>query len=169
MGVDHSWCDMIFSQWKVKDAWWFSDILLPNKFGTFLMCFTRCCDTWYIFGKSVYKMVDLIVFPFISRGDRTLVYLWQVWVSRVELANLVSLYITHRSNTELERMDIFVVDMDDYFDPKIIIFDQVFIACLMSFRLEIVLSHLIIFPSHFNCSLLKRKAWIIQSELSAYS
>ena len=78
-------------------------------------------------------------------------------VCRADLEDIVSLYITRRSNTKLEHMDILVADMDGYFDPKIIIFDQVFITCLMSFLLEIILGHLIIFPSHFICSLLKRK------------
>ena len=49
------------------------------------------------------------------------------------------------------------VDIDDYFDPKIINFDHVFIASLSSFLLEIILGHLIIFPIYFICSLLKRK------------
>ena len=50
-------------------------------------------------------------------------------------------------------MDILAVDMDDYFDPKIIIFDQVFIAWLMSFLLEIIIGHLVIFPIYFIWSL----------------
>ena len=76
------------------------------------------------------------------------VYIWQVCVCRVNLEGFVSLYITRRSNTELERVKILAVDMDDYFDPKIIIFNQVFIACLMPFLLEIILGYLTIFPSH---------------------
>ena len=85
------------------------------------------------------------------------VYLLQVRVCKADLEDIVSLYITRRSNTKLERVDILAVDMDDYLDPKIIIFDQVFIACLRSFLLDIILGHLIIFSSHFICSLLKRK------------
>ena len=45
-------------------------------------------------------------------------------------------------------MKILAVDIDNYFDPKIIIFDQVFIASLLSFLLEIILGHLGIFPIH---------------------
>ena len=78
------------------------------------------------------------------------VYIWQVRVCRADLEDIVSLYITRRSNTELECIDIIAVDMDDYFDPKIIIFDQVFTTCLMSFLFEIILGHLIIFPSHLS-------------------
>ena len=36
-------------------------------------------------------------------------------------------------------------DIDDYVDPKIIIFDQVIIASLLSFLLEIILGHQVIF------------------------
>ena len=43
-------------------------------------------------------------------------------------------------------MKILVVDIDDYFDPKIIIFDQVFIASLLSLFLEIILGHQVILP-----------------------
>ena len=61
-GVDHSWYDMIFSQWKVKGAWWFLDILLTNKFGTFL-CVSRGVATHDVYFASL--IVVLIVFPFI--------------------------------------------------------------------------------------------------------
>ena len=71
-------------------------------------------------------------------------------MARLNLEDIVSLYITRRSNTELECIDIIAVDMDDYFDPKIIIFDQVFTICLMFFLLEIIIGHLIIFSSHLS-------------------
>ena len=103
-----------------------------------------------IFDKSMYKMVDLIIFPIISCGDRTLVYLRQVWVCIVHLADLVSLHIMRRSNTKLERVDILAVNMNNYFDLRIIIFDQGFIACLMPFLLKIMLGHLIIFLSYLS-------------------
>ena len=71
---------------------------------------------------------------------------------RVDFANLVSLYITRRSNTELERVDILAVNMDDFFDPRIIIFDQGFIAYLMPFLLKIMLGHLIIYLTYLSDS-----------------
>ena len=43
-------------------------------------------------------------------------------------------------------MKILAVDSDDYFDLKIIIFDQIFIASLFCFLLEIILGYLVIFP-----------------------
>ena len=50
--------------------------------------------------------------------------------------------IEHRAGT---REDI-AGDIDDYVDPKIIIFDQVIIVSLLSFLLEIILGHQVIFP-----------------------
>ena len=49
--------------------------------------------------------------------------------------------IEHRAGT---REDI-AGDIDDYVDPKIIIFDQVIIVSLLSFLLEIILGHQVIF------------------------
>ena len=138
---------------------------LTNKFGTFLMWFTQCCDASCIFGKFD-GCLDL--FPYISRGVRTRsLYMaspcMNSWPGR-----FVTICITRWSNTEMERVKILAVDIDDYFDPKIIIFDQVFIACLMSFLLEIIFGHLIIFPSHFICSFaeekrrgLPRESWVL--------
>ena len=50
--------------------------------------------------------------------------------------------IEHRAET---REDI-AGDIDDYVDPKIIVLDQVFNACLMPFLLEIILGQQVIFP-----------------------
>ena len=84
------------------------------------------------------------------------VYIWQVCVSRADLKDIVSLYIKRWSNTELEHVKMLAVDMDDYFDPKIIILDQVFIAWLMSLLLEIILGRLVIFHIYF--------IWLLEEE-----
>ena len=77
---------------------------------------------------------------------------------RADLEDIVSLYIARWSNTELERVKVLAIDMDDYFDPKIIIFHQVFIACLMHFLLEIILGHLFFILSYFYLQLPEEKS-----------
>ena len=101
------------------------------------LCVSRCVATPGVYLASL--MVVLIVFPFISRGVRTRsLYMAspcvKSWPGRV-----FTLYITRWSNTELECMKILAVDIDDYFDLKIIIFDQIFIAslfCFLSYHTE---------------------------------
>ena len=133
-------------------------IFVAIKSRTFLMCTTQWSNTGVFvacLGVRV-DLADLVSFYILVLFNHR-VYIWQVRVCRVDLEEFVTLYITRRSNTELEHVKILAVDMDDYFDLKIIIFNQVFIACLRSFLLDIILGHLIIFSSHFICSLLKRK------------
>ena len=71
---------------------------------------SRLYGDFWIFSCQISLELSLCV----SRDDRTLVYLWQVMVCRVDLADLVCLYITRRLNTELERIDILAVDLDEY-------------------------------------------------------
>ena len=59
-------------------------------------------------------LADLVSF-YIHAGVDHRVYIWQVRVCRVVLEEFVSLYVTRRSNTELERVDILSIAMDDYF------------------------------------------------------
>ena len=54
-------------------------------------------------------------------------------------------------------MKILAVDIDNYFDQKIITFDQVFIASLLSLVLEIILGHQVIFPIYFIYSFEEEK------------
>ena len=73
------------------------------------MCFTRCCDACCIFGKSD-GCLDYVSF-----------YIHMVFEHRIYISASPCAELT--SNTKLECEDIIAVDMDDYFDPKIIIFD----------------------------------------------
>ena len=90
-----------------------------------------------------------LCFLLYSRGVRTRSLYMASPCVKSWSGRFVSLYITWWSNTELERVKILAVDIDDYFDIKIIIFDQVVIASLMSFLLEIILGHQVIFPIYF--------------------
>ena len=122
-----------FSQWKVKVVWRFLDILLPNKFGTFLICFMRSSNTEY---------------------------LWQVHVCRVDLADLVFLCITRWSNIELKCVTDFADWFGWIFDNEIMIFDWGFMAWLISFLLEIMLRHLTIFPCYLSdCRREEKHEW----------
>ena len=100
----------------------------------------RWCIVW------VWELTWKDLFPHISCGVRTRsLYMaspcMNSWPGR-----FVTICITRWSNTELECVKILAVDIDDYFDPKIIIFDQVFNAGLMYFLLVIILGHQVIFP-----------------------
>ena len=97
------------------------------------------------------------LFPYISREVRARsLYIaspcMKSWPGR-----FVSIYVTRWSNTKLEHVKTLAVD--DYFDPKIIIFDQVFIASLLFFffwRLFMVIR-----SSSWSIYLIirRRKAW----------
>ena len=97
------------------------------------------------------------MFPYISHDVRTRSLYMASPCVKSWPGRFVSLYITQWSNTELERVKILAVDIDDYFDPKIITFDQVFIASLLSFLLEIILGHQVIFPIYFIYSFEQEK------------
>ena len=133
------------------------------------MCFTRCCDACCIFGKSD-GCLDC-VFLYITRSSTT-EFLYDKSACAELTGGFVSFYITRSSNTKSRygksvcekltwkicyliyhaviehragtREDI-AGDIDDYVDPKIIIFDQVIIVSLLSFLLEIILGHQVIF------------------------
>ena len=111
------------------------------------LCVSRGVATHDVYLASL--MVVLIVFPFILTRSSNTKSLYGKSVYEELTWRFVSLYIMRWSNTELERVKILAVDIDDYFDPKIIIFDQVFIASFLSFLLEIILGHLVIFLSYF--------------------
>ena len=142
---------------------------MPNKFGTFLMCFTRCCVACCIFGKSD-GCLDCVSL-YITRSSNT-EFLYGKSACAELTGGFVSFYITRSLNTNSRygksvyeklswkicyliyhaviehragtREDI-AGDIDDYVDPKIIIFDQVIIVSLLSFLLEIILGHQVIF------------------------
>ena len=97
------------------------------------------------------------LFPCISRGVQTQSLYMASPCVKSWPGRFVSLYITQWSNIELEYVKILAVDIDDYFDPKIITFDKVFIASLLSFLLEIILSHLVIFLIHIIWSFEEEK------------
>ena len=90
-------------------------------------------------------MVVLILFPCISHGVRTRsLDMASPCVKKLTWKICYLIYhavIEHRAGT---REDI-AGDIDDYVDPKIIVLDQVFNACLMPFLLEIILGHQVIF------------------------
>ena len=124
------------------------------------MCFMRCCEAWCIFASLMYICKSdgcLDLFPYISRGVRTRSLYMASPCVKSWSGRFVSLYFTWWSNTELERVKILAVDIDYYFDPKIITFDQCFIAYLLSFFWEIILSYHVIFPIYFIYSFEQEK------------
>ena len=133
------------------------------------MCFTRCCVACCIFGKSD-GCLDCVSL-YITRSSTT-EFLYGKSACAELTGGFVSFYITRSSNTKSRygksvcekltwkicyliyhaviehragtREDI-AGDIDDYVDPKIIIFDQVIIASLLPFLLEIIFGHQVIF------------------------
>ena len=159
------------------------------------MCFTWCCDARCIFGKSD-GCLDCVSL-YITRSSNT-EFLYGKSVCAELTGWFVSLYITRSSNTKSRygksvcekltwkicyliyhaviehragtREDI-ADDIDDYVDPKIIIFDQVISASLLSFLLEIILGHQVIrssSPSILSDHLKRKLMWITWRELSAF-
>ena len=133
---------------------WFSSIfgvkwirnLLRNIVANASFYITRCSDTESLFGKSACaELTEGSVSFYITRSSNTESLYGKFVCKELTWKICYLIYhavIEHRAGT---REDI-AGDIDDYVDPKIIIFDQVIIASLLSFLLEIILDHQVIFP-----------------------
>ena len=122
--INKNWPFMMWYDFLSMESQGCLVIFVAIKSRTFLMCITQWSNTGVFMACLGMRanLADLVSFYIHAVFDHR-VYVWKVRVCRVDLKEFVSLYITWRSNTELEHVKILAVDMDDYFDPKIIIFD----------------------------------------------